>query len=230
MWSLFNQIKSSRCALCDAAMGFKQLLCAACEADLPRLHVCCEICAYPLRDAGQHPVCGHCQRAVPPFQYSISLFHYRRPLDHLLQQLKFHNRLAVARQCGHWLAEKVANSPHPTPQLILPVPLHPKRLRERGFNQALELAKPVSRRLGIPLDTQSCQRLLHTEAQTALSAKERQRNVKNAFWLNQPLNASHVAIVDDVMTTGATVSELAKVLIKSGIKRVDVWTIARAGK
>jgi ComF family protein len=114
------------------------------------------------------------------------------------------------------------------PDLILPVPLHKDRYRERGFNQSIEIARVVASRLKIPLDLSSCLRHRNTFRQTDLSAKQRRANLHNAFMINRPLTVQHVAILDDVMTTGSTANELAKTLKKSGVNRVDIWVCARA--
>jgi ComF family protein len=113
------------------------------------------------------------------------------------------------------------------PQLLIPVPLHRKRLQERGFNQAVELARPLSRQLDIPLDFSSCRRVRDTRSQSELHVRERQRNVRGAFKLSGKIEADHVALLDDVVTTGSTVTALAKVLRRTGVGRVDVWALAR---
>jgi Predicted amidophosphoribosyltransferases len=114
------------------------------------------------------------------------------------------------------------------PEIIIPVPLHPQRFRERGFNQSIEIAKSLSRHLNIPIDTQSCIRKRNTLHQIDLPARQRQSNMKQAFKVKQPMKARHIAILDDVMTTGSTVNELAKVLKQSGVNRVDIWVCGRA--
>jgi ComF family protein len=113
------------------------------------------------------------------------------------------------------------------PQLLIPVPLHPGRLRERGYNQALELARPLSRRLAIPLDYLSCRRTRPTQAQSELPMKERRKNVRGAFQVKGEIPARHVALIDDVVTTGSTVTELTRLLKRHGVRRVQVWTLAR---
>jgi ComF family protein len=143
--------------------------------------------------------------------------------------LKFHRRLEAAPLLGALLAGAVMRSGEPLPELIVPVPMSHARLRQRGYNQALELARPVSRQLGIPLDWQSCRRARHTPAQTSLKARERRKNMRGAFVVQRGL-PSHVAILDDVITTGATATELALALKRSGVARVEVWACARAGE
>jgi ComF family protein len=141
--------------------------------------------------------------------------------------VKFHDRFNLARLLGQCLTLALLEQGAERPELILPVPLHRARLRSRGYNQALEIAREVSTGLAIPLDTHSCERLLATSPQVGLDERERRRNVRGAFGLAQPLAAQHVAILDDVVTTGSTVAELALTLKRAGIERVDVWAVAR---
>lgn len=202
-------------------------LCAACHADLPRIIHACRQCALPVDAATENAVCGQCLQQPPPFNRSVSLFRYQPPVDSLIQQLKFNSRLPNARLLGHLLAHSVRDLPQ-RPQALLPVPLHKSRMRERGFNQALEIARPVARSLGLPLLTQTCKRTRPTPSQTELSADQRRKNVKGIFEVTQPIDVSHVVIIDDVMTTGQTVGELAKTLRKAGVQQVDVWVCARA--
>jgi len=146
--------------------------------------------------------------------------------------MKFHGRLNVARLLGTLMAEHLATTlaaePQAAPQLLVPVPLHRSRLRERGFNQALELARPIAHRLRIPIDLHSCRRTRATPAQALVAAKARRRNVMGAFRVTQNIPAHHVALVDDVMTTGHTAAALASALRRAGIETVSVWACARA--
>ncbi len=216
-----------RCALCgQAGIGHRDL-CPGCLADLPRNNTPCHRCGAPLHGGGT--LCGPCHHAPPPFDHSIIPFRYGPPLDHLLQQLKFHQRLHLAPLLGALLADAILSRGRSLPELILPVPLHPTRLRERGYNQALELARPVAHQLALPVDWRGVARQRQTQAQTSLQGRERRKNLRNAFVVQREL-PRHVAIVDDVVTTGATVSELAKTLKRSGVERVEIWAIARAGK
>jgi len=150
-------------------------------------------------------------------------------MDHLLQQLKFHQKLHLATLLGELLADGLKGREEPLPECLLPVPLHPQRLRERGYNQALELARVLSSRLNIPLETTICMRQRETAPQTALDGKERRRNLRGAFTVREVTLPRHIAIIDDVVTTGTTVSELASTLRRSGVERVEVWACARAG-
>ncbi len=141
--------------------------------------------------------------------------------------MKFKGHLAIAREFGALLARRVSTHQALTPQCLVPVPLHRARLTTRGFNQALEIARPVAKALSIPLDFTSCSRARNTAAQTVLPAKQRARNVRGAFRVRKPLPFKHVAIVDDVITTGHTAAALARALRRTGIKQVDLWVCAR---
>jgi ComF family protein len=145
----------------------------------------------------------------------------------LVQELKFRNKLHLARLLGQLMGSRLA-AQEAGVELIIPVPLHRKRLCERGYNQALELAHAMAKQLNVPIDMESCVRTRATAAQSELSSEQRQKNVRGVFSLRKPIAAKTVAIVDDVMTTGATVTELARVLRQSGVQEVQVWVCARA--
>jgi ComF family protein len=214
-----------RCLLCGDAGANGVDLCAECAAELPRNTHCCERCALPLPISA--PMCGRCQRKAPPWDAAWAPFRYTWPLDRLETRFKFSRDLAA----GRVLTTMWQREPHPPclPQLILPVPLHRRRLRMRGYNQALELARPLARAMGIPCRADILQRLRHTDAQTGLDAIERRRNLRGAFALREGIVLpSHVVVLDDVFTTGATLSECARLLKRAGIARVDVWALARA--
>lgn len=225
-----------RCVLCGAAGAAGRDLCAGCAADLPRLHPtqgeACRRCAAPLPPSSAGVVCGRCLRRPPPHEAAVAAFRYEPPLSRLITELKFHQRLHLARLLGEELAEAVAavlaHGGEEPPQVLVPVPLHRARLRERGYNQALELARPVSARLGIPLAPSLCARIRATSAQTDLPAGRRRANVRGAFRANDCTGIRHVALIDDVLTTGHTVAELARVLKRAGVRRVEVWGCARA--
>jgi len=217
------------CVLCGERGEAGLDLCRACRLDLPVIETACERCAIPLPAMHRHDgLCGHCQHEPPAFERCLAPFAYQAPLDRLLQDLKFNRRLALARTLGRLMARWLADHTNSLPECLMPVPLHPTRLRERGFNQSLELARPIARRLGLPLDIHGCQRLRNTLPQAELSARQRHGNLKGAFGVKEAV-AGHIAIIDDVMTTGSTVRELARTLRKAGARRVDVWVCARAG-
>lgn len=216
------------CLLCRANGEADQDLCTGCHADLPRNSIACQRCALPL---AAHPkatlICGQCQSHPPPFNRTFAPFLYQSPLDFLIQDLKFHGHLAAARLLGGLLSEVLERQGGPLPECIIPVPLHPTRLRERGFNQALELARPVARRLGIPILADGVKRIRLTPAQSQLDLNARRENLRGAFFLSRAIQARHVAIFDDVITTGTTASELALTLQRAGIEKIEVWACAR---
>jgi ComF family protein len=174
---------------------------------------------------------GNCLQNPLGYDFSLALFHYQNPIDQLISGLKFQGKLIYARILGELLAKKVLEvyRSQEKPRCIVPVPLHRRRLRERGFNQALEIARPLLRKLAIPVVLDACQRVRYTEAQSLISGDKRRENVKNAFAVSSRFHFSHVAIVDDVVTTSNTVSELCRVLRGAGVKRIDVWSCARTG-
>ena len=216
------------CLLCTSSGYQSRDLCYACYNSLPVNNYCCYRCGEILENATAIPfLCGQCQNQRPAFDETHAPFLYQGTIRHLIYSLKFNARYKNARLLGTLLAEHLAESAE-LPDCILPVPLHPSRYRERGFNQSIEIARTVSKELKIPLDLSSCRRNRNTAHQTNLSAKQRRNNMKNAFTIVKPISAGHVAILDDVMTTGTTVHELAKTLVKSGVSRVGVWVCARA--
>ncbi len=212
------------CALCGATGSQKRDLCTHCQTDLPSLQTACLRCARPLATTG---TCGACQQQAPPQDSALSAFRYEAPLDYLILQLKFHGKLHLAPLLGELIAEHLEQKIFFLPECIIPVPLHPSRLRERGFNQALELARPVAARFNLPIYHQAVQRRRNTALQSQLSPQERQRNMRGAFTLRGTLAMRHVAIIDDVLTTGHTVGELARTLRQAGVHTIEVWTCAR---
>lgn len=214
--------------LCGVTATGEFDLCCDCCADLPYLKTACRVCALPLTVPG---VCGHCSHRTPNFARSHAIFHYASPVDFFIQRLKFNSKLNYARLLGFLMARELAqrysSDTDDLPKIIIPVPLHPARLRDRGYNQALELARPISTLFNIPIDYSCCVRIHNTALQSDLPAKSRRKNVKGAFRM-QAVEADHVVIIDDVMTTGYTVNELAGVIRSTGVGRVDIWACARA--
>jgi ComF family protein len=145
----------------------------------------------------------------------------------LIGGAKFRGRLSLVRLLGQCLADRVREVDPPRPQVLLPVPLHASRLRTRGYNQALEIARVVGRELFLPIDHASCIRSAATPPQAGLDERARHRNIRGAFLVPGLLPWRHVAILDDVVTTGSTVAELSRVLRKAGVRRIQVWAVAR---
>ncbi|HEX5056687.1 MAG TPA: ComF family protein [Gammaproteobacteria bacterium] len=221
------------CIVCERAAGETGMdLCAACREDLPWLGRACFRCANPLAAAAPVPeptalVCGRCLRQAPHFERSHCVFNYGEPVSWVLHGLKYQRRLSGVPVLSRLLLEHLRTRVERWPELIVPMPLHAARLRQRGFNQALEIARPLARALGIPLGAGICERKRNTAQQSELPASRRAANVRNAFRMRGALTVKHVAIVDDVITTGATVNELARLLKRNGAETVQIWAIAR---
>lgn len=225
---LLDALLPPRCLLCGDSGATGRDLCSGCRADFSRNGCCCPRCALPLQTPA--PLCGACLRREPPFAAAWAPFLYSHPLDLLEARFKFGRDLAAGRVLAQLMLQQAhSDTTLQLPQLLLCVPLHPQRLRERGYNQALELARPLAHGLQIPMDAHALQRQRPTRAQTGLDAKARRRNLRDAFRLrDEHALPGHVAIVDDVMTTGSTLRECARVLRRGGVERVDVWALARA--
>jgi ComF family protein len=214
----------SSCLLCSAPA--RHGLCGACAAELPENTCACVRCALPLYDSEQL-MCGRCLKKLPAFDAAWSPFVYAQPLEWMIAQLKFNAKLLQARVLADLLRQRLPALPA-RPDCIIPVPLHNQRLRQRGFNQSAEIARPLARALNLRLDVTSCQRLRATPPQTGMRAAQRRRNLRGAFKFQNDQNYHHVVLFDDVMTTGATLNELAGLLKRNGVRRVDVWILARA--
>ena len=213
-----------RCHLCDTP---GEPLCVDCQADLPRLQRTCLRCGVALETDTLTRFCGTCLHSPPYFQTTLSPYAYQAPVSHMITMLKYQRRLSLVPVLAGVLAEHVEHCSAGTVDALLPVPLHASKLRQRGFNQAMELARPLARRFGLPIMHQ-LERSRATEAQSSLHADERQQNVRNAFRIKQPFSYRRVAIVDDVMTTGSTVNEIARLLAMAGVEEIQIWCIARA--
>lgn len=209
-----------RCLLCDAPIS-DAWVCAACEAELPYLPPGrCAVCAVPLASG---TTCGACLDRPHAFDRVSAVFAYDFPVDAVIHAFKYGGRLALAPALGEFLAAVCT----PDADVLVPMPLAPRRLAERGFNQALELARFVSRQHEIPMTANACRKLIETPPQAALPWKERAKNVRRAFVCDRSFNGLRVAVVDDVLTTGATLNELARVLRKAGAISVTGCVFAR---
>lgn len=234
-WLKLKQfVTPEKCLLCWSShnIELETGLCQHCKNDLPWLEKACPRCALPLHQHKHHDVemCGQCQKEQPPFTRSYCLFHYQPPIDQLISRFKFNQQLSYSRLFGYLLAERIT-ALYPSdslPDVMIPVPLHRKRLQERGFNQAQEIARYCALKTGIPVKTDYCRRDKHTQHQLGLSALERRRNLKDAFSCKPLPKNCRVALVDDVMTTGATLKALTLSLQQSGCAEVHLWCIARA--
>ena len=218
------------CLLCDEPAEQAYPLCVPCEQELPWLQEHCIQCALPLPITGM--ACADCSRRPPPFEQVVAPFHYGFPVDTLISRFKHRSQWPMGRLLALLLAQALQHryaEGQARPDVLLPVPLARRRLRQRGFNQAGMLARWLAKPLKVPVDEQVLIRQRDTPAQQTLDAKARRRNLRHAFALlpDVALEGRHVAIVDDVLTTGATVRTLAGLLRKAGARRVDVYCLAR---
>ncbi|MFJ4586813.1 ComF family protein [Pseudomonas moraviensis] len=221
------------CLLCDEPVEAQMPMCEACEIELPWLGSHCQSCALPL--AGDGLTCGDCVLEPPAFEQVAVPWVYGFPVDSMITRFKHNAKWPF----GHLLADVLGqylqhrfDEDLLRPDVLLPVPLANKRLRQRGFNQAAMLARWLSVSLDLPCEEQVLRRVIDTDAQQDLDAKARKRNLRNAFALEAEAQVSgrHFALVDDVLTTGATAQALARILMNAGAARVDVYCLARTPK
>lgn len=173
-------------------------------------------------------VCGDCLKHSPMFDATHALLEYRFPVDKLLRRYKYSGFLVVANLMATLMSRRLAQ--HALPDLLIPMPLHPSRLKERGFNQAVEIARGLSSTLGIPMTLSACSRIKPTSPQAGLSLEDRRKNLRGVFMCDMDLSGKTVALLDDVMTTGASLDELARAVRKAGATRVECWVAARTLK
>lgn len=212
--------RTAACLLCGTP-AVESNLCAGCRADLPWLDANhCSCCAHPLSTPG---LCGRCLAEPPHYDSVVAACRYAFPLDGLIQAYKYSGRLAAGTALASLLTGRVLQRP----DLIVPIPLTAQRLRERGFNQALELARVLGLQMGVPVHAQLCVKTRDTPPQTRLPWKERRKNIRGAFVVEGGVAGCHVVVVDDVLTTGATLSELARNLKRAGAATVTGCVIAR---
>jgi len=211
------------CFLCGTRV-VGQMLCAECAADLPLLTGAgCPQCALP---TAHGEICGTCLKHPPAYDRTLAVFAYDFPLDVLVQQCKYAHVTALTGVFAEQMAQRIGQ-PDPSIDYLLPMPLHPERLAQRGFNQAAEIARRLSPRLGIPWLPDACQRLRNTPSQAGLDLKSRQRNLRGAFACTIDLRGKRVALIDDVMTSGSSLDELARTARKAGAAEIHAWVLAR---
>lgn len=221
---------AQRCLLCRTPTP--ALLCADCRAELPWQMQACPRCARPLAALpepaaeGAPRLCPTCRRRAPPFAAALAAFRYGAPIDQAIHALKYRADFLAAHWLGAAVAERVREQGLVLPEWLLPVPLHAQRLRLRGYNQAQELARVVGRQLQRPVLPQLAQRVRATADQIGRDAAARRANVRAAFRVHD-VAGRHLALIDDVMTTGSTAAELARTCLRAGAARVDVWVVAR---
>lgn len=224
---------SQTCLLCGDSTDTPQPICTPCESELPWLGDQCSVCALPLPIAGLR--CGQCATRPPAFERVVTPWIYDFPLDTLITRFKHQAKWPLGRLLGELLAQSLQHhfdEGLERPDALVPVPLAARRLRQRGFNQATLLARWLSGPLQIPCEENLLRRVQDTPAQQALDAPARRRNLRQAFALipDAVLHNRHLALVDDVLTTGATAQAIARLLLEAGAARVDVYCLARTPK
>ncbi len=216
------------CLLCGDHGNNQMDLCQSCYISLPFYQGGCSLCAAPMpATTAETKVCGECQIKPPDFSMTHASFAYQEPVRYLIHGLKFKSHFANARLLAT-LMKKQLQSFGDKPDLLIPVPLHPQRYLQRGFNQSVEITKHLSKALHIPYSLNSCRRIRHSKPQAELSAKQRRRNLHRTFSVQIPKNIESIAIIDDVMTTGSTVRSIAKTFKQHGIAKIQIWVCARA--
>lgn len=212
------------CLLCHQFHQDRLAVCHECVALFTPLGFCCRQCAAPLFDSN-HPLCGQCIKKPPHFDTALVSYRFEEPLRSLLHQFKYNHSLYLTSLLGE-LMLKALNSNYVQPQCLIPVPMHRMRLKTRGFNQAVVLARFLAKKLKLPCDSSSCVKIINTSPQAELGGEQRRKNLRNAFAC-PPLPYKHIALIDDLLTTGSTAHELAYTLKNSGVERVDIWCCAR---
>jgi len=220
---LYSKLLATPCLLCGTLTD-QACLCTPCAHSLPQIASACLRCALPIPH-GEY--CGQCL-IKPPIRHLTTCLHpYQSPIDQLIAALKYHDQLSVSDFFAEQFATQLQTRAHALPTCLIPIPLHPKRLRNRGYNQSAELAKSLSKKLNISYDDQALIRIKNTLPQTSLPYSERKKNIHSAFHCHQHSLPAHIALIDDVLTTGHTADMAAKTLIQNGVKKVELWTIAR---
>jgi len=217
---LYSKLLPIPCRLCGAYS--QAVICADCQHDFPTLGHACPRCATPMSQEHQ---CGQCLNHPPEQDLSLSLFPYTDPIDRLIIDFKYHDKLYLSPFFAEHMAQRVQQQS--LPDCLVPIPLHPRRLRQRGYNQSVELSKALSQRLAIPYQHLLI-RTRDTPPQASLPYADRKHNIRSAFELADIDSIPpHIALIDDVLTTGHTVNAAAKLLRQAGATTIEVWTIAR---
>lgn len=227
-WSNFirSWLFPTRCRLCLAPGSDGLDICQDCLEELPWLDNACRTCALPLPDKVPGGRCAACLETPPVLDACHALFAYRPPVDQWIHSMKFRRDLAIARQLGELLSRHPGLNAPPADLQVLAVPLHPRRQRQRGYNQAQELARPLLGS-GLARARLNCRRVHHTKAQSTLDADRRRRNLRGVFNVEGGAEGRRLLLIDDVLTTGATLNELAGTLKRAGASRVEALVVAR---
>lgn len=218
------------CWLCHMPLAIPAWgICSRCSQQLPRLPPCCWQCGLPV--SRPDIPCGRCLRKPPPWQHLIALSDYLPPLSTLIHNLKFHQNTALSIALARLLLLQIREARRqrqlPVPDLLISVPLHKLRQWQRGYNQSALLAQWLAQKLDITCPAGAIQRIRHTPSQHQLDARQRRRNLKQAFTLTIPVSGLHIALLDDIVTTGSTVAEISRLLMRTGAVSVQIWCLCR---
>lgn len=232
-------LPAGHCVFCEERCHSNTgLLCEPCLSDLEIVGPCCSICSEDLNpgDNRSSQICGRCQTKPPWFDNCFIPFKYSFPLNSLIKQLKYKDKIFFSSLLASLFVNRYMNSNRNLPDCIVPVPLHKHRLMRRGFNQADLISSKITREItgkiiknsSLPVDSQCCQRIKPTQQQTGMKKKQREVNIRNAFAIDSAVTYKHIAILDDVVTTGSTVNELSRVFKQAGVETVEIWACAKA--
>jgi ComF family protein len=214
------------CLICGQPGENSLDICGGCRANLPDNRSSCPCCALPLPPgSAAGNLCGSCSQKPPPFSRIITPWLYEAPIDELIQQLKFQHKLPRGRLLAQLLAKEIP--PQDRPDLLIPVPLHKRQLKARGFNHSSEIARVLSKELGIPWSPWLLRKVRETQPQHNLGKQERKKNLRRCFSFDNKAKHRHIAVIDDVVTTATTAREVAKTLRKAGVEKVQIWALAR---
>ena len=214
------------CHLCaDSGEHDIPNLCAACQNSIPYIEQACDCCAVPI--SNEETRCTGCAANRPVYDSSLTVFHYQKPMDILFNRLKHHRDITVAATFASLLAEKIIESKAELPDIIVPIPLNWKRQLMRGFNHSQAVAALLAGKLGVNLDTNALTRVTNNAPQQGLSRTERLKNLDRCFEANKSVRNKKIALVDDVITTGATMQAAATALYVRGTKSISAWSVAR---
>lgn len=229
-WLFFAQ--SGKCLLCSQNHRNSLPICSGCRNDLPWLQQNCQRCALPLALSAininaRNLICAQCQKKSPVYDRVSAAFSYQFPINLMIMQAKFNNKVHYLNLLTQLLLTRLDTST--SPDALIPVPMHRQRLLQRQFNQAAIISRCLSHHTGIPSNYYLLEKSCNTEHQMQLDAAQRQRNLRNSFSCRQA-PPKHVAVIDDVVTTGTTANEIARTLKRAGCGRVDIWSLARTPK
>jgi len=223
--ALLNWLVPPTCLSCNRELSSSDTpICTECYQSLPFQHESCQQCGQPMYDSWE--VCGRCIENAPGYDHCFCAFRYEAPVDACIRQFKYSQRPELAKPLAKLLSTELTTNGLTRPDLLIPVPVHRTRLKQRGFNQAGELARHLSRLLQIPYSETLVVKHRSTNPQAGLTYRQRLINQRGSFRVEMQTTVKHVAIIDDVVTTGSTASEIAKILKRNGVDYVQVWGVA----